>query len=143
MLGALRLILSLTGRHTELLGAHAKARATHLALLAGFGVAAFAFLVTLVTVALARGIGTLPALGVMAGLCFAACLGVLLAMRSERRAHRLAQRLQAEEDRRALQGALIAALPAARRGGLLAAGAGALALALIGRRRRPDRDRRR
>lgn len=142
MLRALRLILSLTGRHAERLGAHAKARATHLALLLAFGGAAAVFVVVLATVALARGIGTLPALAVMAGLSVAACLAVLLAMRSERRAHAAAQRLQAEEDRRLLQGALLTALPAARRGGLLAAAAGVMALALVGRRRRPERDRR-
>jgi len=142
MLRALRLILSQAGRHTELFGAHARARATHIALLVGFGLTACVFVVVLVTVALARWLGTLPALAVMAALAGAACLVVLLVMRAEQRAHAAAQRVQAREDRRVLQTALLTALPGMRRSGLLlATGAGALALTLLaGRRRCRDED---
>lgn len=142
-MGLLRLILSLTGRHTNLLGAHAKARATHLALLAGFAGAAFVFLLALATVALSRWLGTLPALGIMAGLCLLGCGVVLLLMRAERRAHLAAQRLQAQEDQRLLAAAALTALPKVRRGGVLAAlGLGLAAALATGRRKRRREDAR-
>ena len=142
MLSALRLILALGGRRAGAFGEHAKARATHLALLVAFGGTAAAFLLALVTVALARWLGLMPALGILAGVCLVGCIGVLIAMRSEERAHRLAAAQQARDEQRMVQAALLTALPGLRRGGLAAAALGGIALLLATRRGRDD-DRRR
>ncbi len=140
MFRALRLIFALAGRRAGAYGDHAKARATHLALLAVFGFAAAGFGLALVAVALAQWLGVLAALGVLAGAGLAGCLGVLIAMRAERRAHALALAQQSDDDQRLMQAALLSALPAARRGGLVAAGLAGLALLLAVRGRGGRRD---
>lgn len=135
MIRALRLVLDAAGRRAGLVGTHARARATHVALLAAFGTAAAGFLLALATAALARWLGLLAALGIMAGLCAAACGVVLLLMRAEARAHAAALSLQRQEEARTLQAAALAAVPQLRRGGLVAVAAGALALGLMARGR--------
>lgn len=141
MLSVFRLLLALAGRRAGAFNEHAKTKATHIGLLAVFGSAATAFLVALVTVALARWLGIVPALAILAGVCVAACLAVLIAMRGEARAHRLALARQARDERRLMQAALLSALPGLRRGGLMVAALGALALLIATRRGGDDDDR--
>ncbi len=127
-------MLALGGRRAGTLGGHARTSAAQLALLAAFGVAAAAFLLALVTVALAQWLGILASLAILAGVSLAGCVGVLIAIRAERRAYQAALARQARDERRAVQLALLTVLPGLRRGGLVAAGLGALALLLAARR---------
>jgi hypothetical protein len=127
----LRLARALIGGRAGLFGEHAKARAGHVALLAGFGTAAFVFLIILATLGLKAWIGLVPALAVMAGGSAAAAGVVLMLMRAEQRQHERAMAIQSERERRLAQSALIAAIPTLKRGGLLAAALGVLAVVLI------------
>lgn len=127
----LRLARVLIGARTGLIGEHAKARAGHVALLAGFGAAAFVFLMILVTLGLEAMIGLIPALAVMAGLSALGAGIVLVLMRAEQRQHERAMAAQAEREQRLVQSALIAAIPTLKRGGALAAALGVLALVLL------------
>jgi hypothetical protein len=145
VLEALRLLLGVAERRAGMLGGHARARAWHLALLAGFGLAAAVFLLVLATASLTEWLGLIPALAIMAGCCALGGAVTLLVMRAEGRAHAAAVARQRREEARALQTAALVAAPSLLRGGrLLAAAAGGLAVALIARRearRRPDRGR--
>jgi hypothetical protein len=137
---ALRLVLDAAGRRAGLLGAHARLRAAHVAALSVFATAGAVFLLTLATVALARWLGLMPALGIMAGLCALGCAVVLVLMRGEARAHAAALAAQRRDEAQLLQAAALAAVPPLRRGGGLAAAAlSALALGLLAgvRARRP------
>lgn len=136
MIRTLQLILALGGRRAGAYGAHAKARATHLALLVAFGAAAAGFLLALAAVALAQRVGIMAALAILAGVCLVGCLGVLIAMRAERRAHAVAQAVQARDEQQQMQAALLGALPGMRRGGLFTAALGGIALLLATRRGR-------
>lgn len=141
---ALGLAQAVATRRLSLLGGHFRARATHVLLLAAFSLSALVFLLTLATLALARWIGTLQALGVMAAICLAGALIVLLLMRAEARRHAALMARQAERDNRLVQAALLSAAPTVLRGGggLLAAGAGLLtAITLFRRSRRQRGDR--
>lgn len=146
ILQALRLLVAAARRRLDAYGVHAKARATHVALLAVFGLGMLVYLLALATVALAQWIGTLWALAAMAGVCAFGALVVLLLMRAEARAHAALMERQTAQDQRMLQAALISAAPAAIRGGggLLAAAAGLLTAVTLVRRsrrgRRRDRD---
>jgi hypothetical protein len=134
---ALRLAAAAARRRADAFGAHARARATHVALLAGFALTAAVFLVALATVALAEAVGLKPALAIMAGVALAGCVGVLVVMRAEGRTHAAALR-RSQEDARVVQAAFLASLPAVRRGGLVAAALGLAAALLIARRGRDD-----
>ena len=136
MVGALRLILALTGQRAGVYVTHAKARAAHLAMLAAFGTAAGIFLLALITVALAQWLGVLAALAILAAICVLGCLGVLLAMRAERRMHQAVLAQQAREERRQVQATLLTALPGVRRGGVVAAGLAAFGFLLATQRSR-------
>jgi hypothetical protein len=116
-----------------------RSRAVHLALLGFFGLTAFVFLMVLVTAALARGIGLLGALGVMTGAWVLGLAIVYGLMRAEQRRLKEMELRQRREERRAMQTALVTAIPTIRRGGLLTAGVAGLALTLMMRRGR-DRD---
>lgn len=141
----LGLAQAVAARRLSLLGGYYRARATHVVLLAVFGLSALVFLLALATVALARRIGTLEALGVMAGISVLGVLVTLLLMRAEARRHAEAMARQADRDNRMVQAALIGAAPAAIRGGggLLAAAAGLLAAVTLFRRSRKSRKPRR
>lgn len=143
ILQALRLARAVATRRLSLYGGHAKVRAAHVVLLAIFGLGALVFLLVLATVALARRVGTLEALGIMAGVFAFGAIVVLLLMRSEARAHALRMERQAQEDQRMLQAALISAAPTAVRGGggIAVAAAGLLAGLTLFRRGRRQRGR--
>lgn len=132
-----RLLLSLLGGHAGLLRAHATNRALHLGMLALFGITAFVFVLVLATIGLADWLGLVPALALMAGIWLFACLVVFLMMQAEQRRHDAAMQAQLQEEKRVAQTALLAAIPAARRGGILTAGLAGVALVLLlGRGRR-------
>jgi hypothetical protein len=136
MIRALQLLAALARRRADVFGVHAKTRATHIALLGAFATAAAGYLVALATVALSRWLGVMPALAILAGICLVGCLGVLIAMRAERRKHAAAAALQAQDEQRMMQAALVGALPALRRGGLLTAAVAGVGLLLATRRGR-------
>lgn len=127
----LRLARALIGGRAGLFGEHAKARMGHVVLLAGFGAAAFVFVIVLATLGLKELIGLIPALAVMAGASAAGAGVVLMLMRAEQRQHERALAAQADRERRFVQTALISALPGLKRGGALAAALGVLALVLL------------
>lgn len=127
----LRLARALIGGRAGLFGEHAKARVGHVAVLTAFGAAAFVFLIILATLGLKELIGLIPALAVMAGVSAAGAGIVLLMMRAEQRQHERAMAAQADREQRLVQTALIGALPTLRRGGLLAAALGVLAVVLM------------
>jgi MFS family permease len=142
MLQAARLLLGLVSGQVGLVREHTKARATYLALLAVFGLAAAVFLLVFVTAALADWLGLLPALALMAGVFLVAALIVVLRMQAEQRRHERAKQLQRADQARVAQTALLAALPVLRRGGIVTAGLGGLVLAvLLARRSGRRRDR--
>lgn len=144
LLQALRLVRAAATRRLHLYGDHARARASHIVLLAAFGLSTLVFLLVLATVALARRLGTLEALGVMAGLSALGAIVVLILIRVEARRHAEVLARQREQDERMVQVALLGAAPGAIRGGggLLAAAAGLLAAVTLFRRRRRDGRRR-
>lgn len=127
----LRLARALIGGRAGLLGEHAKARVAHVALLAAFGSAAFVFLVILATLGLKSVIGLIPALAVMAAVSAVGAGIVFVLMRAEQRQHERALAIQAEREQRLAQTALIAAIPTLKRGGVLAAALGVLAVVLM------------
>lgn len=136
MIRALQLLVALAERRAGAFGVHAKARATHIALLAAFGLGAAGFLIALATVALSRWLGVMPALGILAGVCLLGCLAVWIAMRAEARKHALAAARQARDEQQMMQAALLGALPTLRRGGLLTAAVAGIGLLLATRRGR-------
>jgi hypothetical protein len=139
MFPAIRLLFGLLTGHVGLVRERTRSRAVHLALLGFFGLTAFVFLMVLVTAALARGIGLLGALGVMTGAWVLGLAIVYGLMRAEQRRLKEMELRQRREERRAMQTALVTAIPTIRRGGLLTAGVAGLALTLMMRRGR-DRD---
>jgi UDP-N-acetylmuramyl pentapeptide phosphotransferase/UDP-N-acetylglucosamine-1-phosphate transferase len=132
MIQALRLLFGLLVGHVGMVREHAQARATHVALLAVFGGIAFVFVLILATVGLARWLGAVEAIAVMAGFWALACIGVLIAMRSEQRRHEQAKERRKSEEKRVAMTAALSALPLIRsKGGLLTMGLGALGLTLL------------
>lgn len=139
MIEALRLLFGAAERRVGVVGEHAKSQAVHTAALVFFAVATLVFLLTLATVALSQRFGPVVALSVMAGTCALCCLAVAILMRAERRSHAAAMARQRAAEAKAVQAALLTAVPAIRRGGAmgLAAGvAGLAAYALTGRGRK-------
>jgi type VI protein secretion system component VasK len=126
-----RLLLALLGGHAGLLKDHATNRAMHLGLLAVFGLTAFVFILVLATIGLTEWLGLVPALALMAGIWLFSCLVVFLMMQAEQRKHQAAMQAQLQEEKRVAQTALLAALPAVRRSGIVTAGLAGVVLALM------------
>ncbi len=135
------MLLVLTRGRAGIYGAHARTRVLLVLLLAVFTGAALVFALVLVTVALAARLGTLEALGVMCGACLVAAGLVVLRIRSEALAHAAALRARSDQERRLMRAALLTAVPAMRRGELVALVGLAAILALVGRQRDDDEPR--
>jgi nitroreductase len=109
-----RLIASLAGiAETRLRNTARRARLRAL-LIAGAGLAgalAFGFALAAVTVALARAVGVMPALWIVAGVALSILLGLLIALSAEARRHRQIAAERERLDRQLYRAAALSAIP--------------------------------
>lgn len=124
-------MLSLASGHVSLVSRHFKRRIYLKILLALCVIGAVVFGCVLASVLLAEAIGLVTTLALMAGVFLLAALIVLIVMAVEQKRHEARERAQREAEKRLAKIALVSALPALKGGGLLAAGAAAIALMIV------------
>ncbi|HCY54171.1 MAG TPA: hypothetical protein DF715_01105 [Oceanicaulis sp.] len=123
--------MSLASGHVSLVGSHLKTRIYLKILLALCVIGAVVFGCVLASVMLAEAIGLVSTLALMAGVFVAAALIVLIVMAVEQKRHEAREREQREAEKRLAKIALVSALPMLKSGGLIAAGAAAIALMVV------------
>ncbi|AZU04534.1 hypothetical protein X907_2011 [Glycocaulis alkaliphilus] len=123
--------MSLASGHVSLVSRHFKRRIYLKILLTLCVIGAVVFGCVLASVMLAEAIGLITTLALMAGVFVLAALIVLIVMAVEQKRHEARERAQREAEKRLAKIALVSALPALKGGGLLAAGAAAIALMIV------------
>ncbi|MGY6661604.1 MAG: hypothetical protein ACXIVO_04715 [Glycocaulis sp.] len=131
MLGPVNALMSLASGHISLVSNHLKRRIYLKILLALCVIGAVVFGCVLASVLLAEAIGLVTTLALMAGVFLLAAIVVLIVMAVEQKRHELKERQQREAEKRLAKIALVSALPMLKSGGLLAAGAAAIALMIF------------
>lgn len=123
--------MSLASGHISLVSGHLKTRIYLKILLTLCVIGAVVFGCVLASVVLAEAIGLVTTLALMAGVFVLASIIVLVVMVVEQKRHEAKEQRQREAEKRLAQIALVSALPMLKSGGLIAAGAAAIALMVV------------